>query len=134
MLSSLVNKYGIEEVLESAHTAGYYASEKGLKTWERARITDEFKKFGFVITKNSNNQIYIHIPVFHDFRDMTSQGMKYILGFSNGQYWIRWQNGLSQSVLNYNRKTGEYGFVTFDDMFEYFRSFFYGKYKDRLDK
>jgi hypothetical protein len=125
------------------HQALANKNKIGLSEYEYSKIIALLRDYDVKIYLNSNCQANIVVnssPKQHDgFLDNIKYGndpkshlneKKYVIGYSNNQYWIRWQNGKDQSVLHYDRKTGEYGFIFFEEMMKYFMKFFTKKYSN----
>ncbi len=142
-ISSLVNKYDGETVLNMVHQALANKNKVGLSEYEYSKIIALLRDYDVKIYLNSNCQVNVVVnssPKQHNgFLDNIKYGndpkshlneKKYVIGYSNNQYWIRWQNGKDQSVLHYDRKTGEYGFIFFEEMLNYFMKFFTKKYSN----
>ncbi len=142
-ISSLVNKYDDETILNMVHQALENKNKVGLDEHEYFAIIALLKDYNITIYRNSNFQVNVVVnssPKQHNgFLDNIKYGndpkshlneKKYVIGYSNNQYWIRWQNGKDQSVLHYDRKTGEYGFIFFEEMLNYFMKFFTKKYSN----
>lgn len=142
-ISSLVNKYDGETILNLVHQAVANKNKVGLSEYEYLKIFAALRAYDVKIYLNSNSQANVVVnssPKQHNgFLDNIKYGndpksclneKKYVIGYSNNQYWIRWQNGKDQSVLHYDRKIGEYGFIFFEEMLDYFMKFFTKKYSN----
>ena len=59
-----------------------------------------------------------------------SKPVEYTIGYGDGiGYWLRRQNRCGHTFpLHYNRKTGEYGFETFEDAANHLEKLFIKKY------
>ena len=117
IISALIEKYGVNKFNSVVENLTKH-QKHGLSDNEFAEIEDILCKFGYQIKRNKNDQAYIIItPKF-----------KYIIGFSNNQYWIRYQTGPYQGIIHYNKMTHEYGFGTFSDALNYFITLFNKKF------
>ena len=130
-ISSLVNKYDGEAVLNMVHQALNNQNRTGISELEYDDIRIALLDYDVTIYRNSNFQVNVVVEKTRNYYDNPHLNeMKYVIGYSNNQYWIRWQNGKDQSVLHYDRKTGEYGFIFFEEMLDYFMKFFTKKYSN----
>ena len=130
-ISSLVNKYDGETVLNMVHQALENKNKVGLDEHEYFAIIALLKDYNITIYRNSNFQVNVVVEKTRNYYDNPRLNeKKYVIGYSNNQYWIRWQNVKDQSVLHYDRKTGEYGFIFFEEMLDYFTKFFTKKYSN----
>ena len=130
-ISSLVNKYDGDTILNMVHQALANKNKIGLSEYEYSKIIALLKDYDVKIYLNSNCQVNVVVektPNYHDNPHLNEK--KYVIGYSNNQYWVRWQNVKDQSVLHYDRKTGEYGFIFFEEMLDYFTKFFIKKYSN----
>jgi hypothetical protein len=82
------------------------------------------------IRLNRNNTICIKIRevgtnYFNFNNENEKYGIQYQIGFNinTNKFWIRRQNGAYQFPLHYNRNTGDYGFNTWKETYEYFINF-----------
>lgn len=142
-ISSLVNKYDGDTLLNMFHQALNNQNKTGISGLEYNDIRIALLDYKVTIYRNENSQVNVVVNSSpkqrNGFLDNIKYGndpkshlneKKYVIGYSNNQYWIRWQNGKDQSVLHYDRKTGEYGFIFFEEMLDYFMKFFTKKYSN----
>ena len=142
-ISNLVNKYDGDTILNMVHQALANKNKVGLSEYEYSKIIAKLRDYNVKIYLNSNCQVNVVVnsspKQYNDLWNNFKYGndpkshlneIKYVIGYSNNQYWIRLQNGKDQSVLHYDRKTGEYGFIFFEEMLNYFMKFFTKKYSN----
>lgn len=96
-----------------------------------AKYMPEFKNYE--VNQNSRGTIQIKVAEYgtnYYNRSNNDFGIAYQIGYNEdrGEYWIRRRNGRYTTRLHHNRRTGEYGFETFEDALEYLRKLFI-KYK-----
>ena len=88
-----------------------------------------FRKFKVRVSKSGSIKIELE-PAKHYKNGWVSKPVEYTIGYGDGiGYWLRRQNESGSTFpLHYNRKTGAYGFESFEDAVSHLEKLFIDKY------
>lgn len=88
-----------------------------------------FNNFKIRVSKSGSIKIELEPSKVYK-NGWVSKPVEYTIGYGDGiGYWLRRQNECGHTFpLHYNRKTGDYGFETFDEAVAHLEKLFINKY------